>query len=103
LAGLAQCAIIPPGGDYVGYISYAKLIERLSAHGVNTYRIKREGVVSQSTYAAIMAGRSGRGTDLTTRSIAVLCGMLKAQPGDLLEYVEEPEPNEPPQEGTCGS
>jgi putative transcriptional regulator len=93
----------------VGYISYSKLIARLKEKGMTSYTFRKWGDIGQATLTAIKSGRSSKangrkhGTSINTETLAVLCERLDCQPGDLLEYVKEPEPNEPPQEGTCGS
>jgi putative transcriptional regulator len=92
----SRCDIIIRGGEVVGYISYGKLIARLRERNVTSYTIRKVGDIGQATMTAIMTGRSSkangrkRGTAINTETLAALCKRLECQPGDLLEYVEEP-------------
>lgn len=66
-------------------IKYDKLFALLKDRGYTTYRIRKEGLLGQSTLTAIKNGKGG----LTEKSIDKLCQVLKCQPGDLMEYVED--------------
>lgn len=69
----------------MGTIKYDKLLKLLSDNGYNTYKIKKEGVIGQATYAAIKNGTGG----LDHRTIKKMCELFHCQPGDLMEYVED--------------
>lgn len=72
-------------------IKYEKLFQLLKEKGWNTTRIRNERLLGQRTLTAIKNGTGG----LDHRSIAKLCHILKCQPGDLMEYVEDtPEDNQ---------
>ena len=66
-------------------IKYDKLFALLKERGYTTYRIRKEGLLGQSTLTAIKNGKGG----LTEKSIDKLCQVLKCQPGDLMEYIED--------------
>lgn len=66
-------------------IKYDKLFALLKEKGYTTYRIRKEGLLGQSTLTALKNGKGG----LTEKSIDKLCQALGCQPGDLMEYVEE--------------
>lgn len=65
-------------------ISYKKLIALLDERHVNTYTIKKEGIIGQASWQKIHNG----GT-IDTITIGKLCKYLHCQPGDILEYVED--------------
>lgn len=67
-------------------IKYDKLLKLLEEKGYTSYRIRKEKVLGQATLTAIKNGTGG----LDHRSIARLCEVLHCQPGDLMEYKEEP-------------
>ncbi len=67
-------------------IKYDKLLKLLEEQGYNSYKLKKEGILGQATYYAIKKGTGG----LDYRSINNLCRTLNCQPGDLMEYVEDP-------------
>lgn len=68
-------------------IKYDKLLKLLEEKGYSSYRIRKEKVLGQATLTAIKNGTGG----LDHRSIAKLCEVLHCQPGDLMEYQEEPQ------------
>ncbi|MCD8356106.1 MAG: helix-turn-helix transcriptional regulator [Clostridia bacterium] len=68
-------------------IKYDKLLKLLEEKGYTSYRIRKEKILGQATLTAIKNGTGG----LDHRSIARLCKALDCQPGDIMEYVEEPE------------
>lgn len=65
-------------------IVYKNIIERLSAAGYSTYRIRKEKIIPESTMQKIRVN----GT-ITTGTINRLCELLHCQPGDIMEYTEE--------------
>ena len=66
-------------------IKYDKLLVRLRDNGYNTTKIRRENIIGQGTLTAIKNGTGG----LDSKTLARLCSLLKCQPGDLMEYVED--------------
>ena len=66
-------------------IKYDKLFTLLKERGYTTYRIRKEVLLGQSTMTALKNGKGG----LTEKSIDKLCQVLRCQPGDLMEYVED--------------
>lgn len=70
-------------------IIYDKLFKLLEENNVNTYTLKKEGIIGQGSYYAIKNGTGG----LDHRSINKLCKYLNCQPGDLMEYVPDKEEN----------
>lgn len=59
------------------------VLDALKKAGYTTYRIRQEGLLSQSTLQKL---RDGKG--ISWENISTICGLLKCQPGDLLEYEE---------------
>lgn len=72
-------------------IVYTKLFEMLKEKGFSTYRIRKEKLISQGTLTALRNGTGG----LEHKTIERLCQVLDCQPGDLMEYVPEPEARKP--------
>lgn len=68
-------------------IVYDKMLALLKEKGYTSYRIKKENVIGQATLTKIKKGTGG----LDHRSIDNLCKALDCQPGDLMEYVKDPE------------
>lgn len=65
-------------------ITYNKLLALLKEKGFTTYRIRKEKIIGQATWAKIQ-----NGGDIDTRTISKLCEVLNCQPGDILEYVPD--------------
>lgn len=66
-------------------MDYSKLFALMKSQGLSTYRIRQESILSQSTLQKLREGKS-----VTTDAIATLCSVLNCQPGDLMEYENEP-------------
>lgn len=67
-------------------IVYDKLFALLKEKGYTTYKIRKDKLIGQATYTAIKNGTGG----LDYRSIDRLCRALSCQPGDIMEYVDDP-------------
>ena len=65
-------------------IVYKNIVERLAAAGYSTYKIRKEKLLPESTMQKLRSG----GT-VTTDTVDTLCRLLRCQPGDLMEYVDE--------------
>lgn len=65
-------------------ISYSKLLKIFDERGINSYTIKKEGIIGQASWKKIHEGGH-----IDTRTIEKLCEYLKCQPGDIIEYVED--------------
>ena len=68
-------------------IKYDKLFKKLSDAGITTYKIQKEKIIGGGTWTAIKNGTGG----LDAKTINRLCKLLNCQPGDLMEYVPDPE------------
>ena len=64
---------------------YDKLFALLKEHGITTYKIRTENIISQ---AALTKMKNGDG-NIDTRTLERLCSYLHCQPGDIMEYVED--------------
>jgi len=67
-------------------IKYDKLFALLKEKGFSSYRLRKEKLISQSTLQKL---RTGDGI-IDSRTVSKLCALLNCQPGDIMEYVEEP-------------
>lgn len=65
-------------------ILYKDILGMLKEAGYSTYRIKKEGLLSQATLTKIRAN-----DPISIKSIDAICGLLDCQPGDILEYVSK--------------
>lgn len=65
-------------------IVYDKMIRLMDERGITSYTCKRDGLIGQATFKKIKTGG-----DIDTRTIAKMCEVLNAQPGDLLEYIPD--------------
>lgn len=72
-------------------ITFDKLFRLLEEQGYTTYRIRKEKLIGQATYTHL---RNDPEPTINTTTIANLCKALHCQPGDLMEYVPEPEEKE---------
>ncbi len=66
---------------------YDKLFALLKERGITTYKIRKDNLISQ---AALSKMKSGEG-NIDTRTLERLCSLLKCQPGDIMEFVEDEE------------
>lgn len=66
---------------------YDKLFKLLQERGITSYRIRKDNIISQ---AALTKMKNGDG-NIDTRTLERLCSVLKCQPGDIMEYVEDEE------------
>ena len=68
-------------------IVYTKLFALLKDKGISTYKIRQDKLISQGSLTAMRNGTGG----LEHKTIERLCRVLDCQPGDLMEYVKDPE------------
>ena len=59
------------------------ILDALRTAGYTTYRIRQEGLLSQSTLQKLREG-----VGVSWDNIEMLCRLLHCQPGDIMEYVE---------------
>lgn len=69
---------------------YDKLFSKLKEQGITTYAIRKDNIISQ---AALTKMKNGTG-NIDTRTLERLCSVLHCQPGDIMEYVEDPQTEE---------
>lgn len=65
------------------------VLAELKAAGYNTTRLRREKLLAEDTIQHLRKKRL-----VSWRNVDRLCQLLNCQPGDLVEYVEEPEPTQ---------
>lgn len=66
-------------------IVYKNVLKRLKDAGYNTSTIVNNKLLSQSTLDALRHNKP-----LNTTSINAICRLAKCQPGDIMEYIEDP-------------
>jgi len=59
------------------------LVQALKNAGYSTYRIRKEKIMGEATLQKLRQGQP-----ISWEMLAVLCRLLRCQPGDLMEYVE---------------
>lgn len=62
------------------------IINKLKEAGYNTYIIRKENLLSQSTLYALRHNKS-----ITLDNLNIICKMLNCQPGDIIERIDNVE------------
>ena len=65
-------------------ISYRKLFDRMEQKGIKKVDLRTKYGLNPKTVDSLVNNRS-----ITMDTLMVLCEVLDAQPGDLVEYVKE--------------
>ena len=60
------------------------VLDALKQNGYSTYRVRKEKLLSESTVQKLRDG-----SPISWENIETLCGLLKCQPGDIIEYAED--------------
>lgn len=60
------------------------VVQALKDAGYSTYRIRKEKIMGEATLQKLRQSEP-----VSWDVLAVLCGLLHCQPGDLMEYVEK--------------
>ena len=60
------------------------ILEELKKAGYSSYRMRQEKGLAESTLQRIREGN----TSIELESLGVICNILRCQPGDLVEWVE---------------
>ena len=68
----------------VTVLIFKDILKQLSEKGYSSYRLQREGPISNGTLMQIRKGKP-----ITTTTIEQLCTLLDCQPNDLMEHVKE--------------
>lgn len=66
-------------------IVYKDILQRLKDAGYNTNTIMKNKLISQTTMVAIRHNKP-----ISIPTINTICKLAKCQPGDILEYIEDP-------------
>lgn len=67
-------------------IKYYKLFDLLQRRGMKKTELLTVAGISSPTLAKLSKGET-----ITTEVISKICGSLNCQPGDIMEYIPEPE------------
>ena len=60
------------------------VLAALKDAGYSSYRIRQEGIINQAALQKLRDGKM-----IAWEQFNIICSLLKCQPGDLIEYVEE--------------
>lgn len=71
-------------------LKYNKLFVLLEKNGYTATKVKENNILGQATYYGLKKGTKG----IDSKSINKLCALLNCQPGDIMEYVPDEQPNE---------
>lgn len=69
-------------------ISFRKLNSVMTDRGIKKYDLRKAGVNATILDKALNNG------NIDTRTISKICRLLKCQPGDIMEYIEDEDKNE---------
>lgn len=73
--------------DYRNMIKFKiDALKALAEKGYNTNRIRKEKIISEGTLQRI---RNNKGEPISTATLDTICKLLKKQPSQIIEYVEE--------------
>ena len=92
LVSCSSCFIIKLLKQEVGLLPLKYKVDILSAlksAGYTSYRIRQEGILSQSTLQKLR-----QGIGVSWENIETICRLLQCQPGDIIEYVADNEAGE---------
>lgn len=70
-------------------IVFKDILRKLSEAGWSTYRIHKEKQIGNG-----VLDRIRRGDSISTNTINTICRLCRCQPGDLMEYRDDPEEEE---------
>ena len=69
-------------------IVFVDVLKLLSENGWSGYRLQKEHRISNGTLSRLRAGLS-----VSTETLNTICDLCRCQPGDLIRYVDDTEPN----------
>ena len=68
-------------------ISYRfDMLEKLKSAGFSTYKLRKDKLMGEATIQQLRTGQL-----VSWATIDTLCRLLDCQPGDILQYIKEPE------------
>lgn len=60
------------------------VLAALKDAGYSTYKMRKDKIMGEATIQAIRSGQQ-----ISWDKLSIVCGLLKCQPGAILEYVED--------------
>lgn len=70
-------------------ISYQKLVNKLKENNISQYKLKQDRILGSATITKIYKNGGLNGESIDIRVVDKLCKLLKCQPGDILEEVDD--------------
>ena len=68
-------------------ISYRfDMLEKLKSAGFSTYKLRKDKLMGEATIQQLRTGQL-----VSWATIDTICRLLDCQPGDILQYIKEPE------------
>ena len=70
-------------------ISYEKLVKKLKENNITQYKLKQEKIFGSATITKIFKNDGLNGESIDIKVVDKMCKLLKCQPGDILECVDD--------------
>ena len=70
-------------------ISYEKLVKKLKENNITQYKLKQEKILGSATITKIFKNDGLNGESIDIKVVDKMCKLLKCQPGDILEWVDD--------------
>lgn len=70
-------------------ISYEKLVKKLKENNISQYKLKQDKIIGSATITKIFKDNGNSGESIDIKVVDKMCKLLKCQPGDILECVED--------------
>lgn len=70
-------------------ISYEKLVKKLRDNNISQYKLKQDKIIGSATITKIFKDNGKSGESIDIKVVDKMCKLLKCQPGDILECVED--------------
>ncbi len=70
-------------------ISYEKLVKKLKENNITQYKLKQEKILGSATITKIFKNDGLNGESIDIKVVDKMCKLLKCQPGDILECVDD--------------
>lgn len=70
-------------------ISYEKLVNKLKENNITQYKLKQDKILGSATITKIYKNNGINGESIDIKVVDKMCKLLKCQPGDILECVDD--------------
>ena len=70
-------------------ISYEKLVNKLKENNITQYKLEQDKILGSATITKIYKNNGINGESIDIKVVDKMCKLLKCQPGDILECVDD--------------